>query len=84
LHDGIDVRAPFASNVAGKKAQGQVSEYHDFVIRSLVGIEGVSALAVTARIIGYWIRESEGTFEAAGALGRELAKAASWHHRQNY
>jgi hypothetical protein len=55
--------------MSGKKAQGQVSEYHDFVIRNLVGIEGTSPSDVTARIIGYWIRDQQ---ESLGKLGLSM------------
>lgn len=44
--------------MTGKKVQGQVPDYHDFVISQLINIEGTSRSDVVARIIGFWIREN--------------------------
>ena len=44
--------------MTGKKVQGQVPDYHGFVIEQLVGFEGTSRSDVVARIIGFWIRDN--------------------------
>jgi hypothetical protein len=53
--------------VAGKKIQSQVTDYHEFVINKLIGVEGTSVSDVVARIIGYWINDHQKDLAKSGA-----------------
>lgn len=54
------------SRIGGKKVQGTIPAYQEYVLNELIDIEGTSLSDVVSRVIGNWIHDHKDYLEGLG------------------